>query len=105
MRRRLLIIYLRNSSTGATGYIGGDGLYNIVNAHPDWEITALVRNPDKAAQVQSEYPKVKIVKGDLDSADIIEREVAEADIVFRACFSLILSVVAYFANLWSHRLR
>ncbi|TQB69228.1 hypothetical protein MPDQ_002165 [Monascus purpureus] len=68
--------------TGATGYIGGDGLYNIVNAHPDWEITALVRNPDKAAQVESKYPKVKIVKGDLDSADIIEREVAEADIVF-----------------------
>ena len=73
-------------STGATGYIGGDGLFSIVQAHPDWEITALVRNEDKAAQVRSKYPKVKILKGDLDSADLIEGAVADADIVFRTCF-------------------
>jgi hypothetical protein len=31
------------SSTGATGYIGGDVLYAIAKAHPDLEITAMVK--------------------------------------------------------------
>ena len=70
-------------STGASGYIGGDGLFNIVQAHPDWQISALVRNPQKAAVVENKFPKVRIVHGDLDSADLIEKEVADADIVFR----------------------
>ncbi|KAJ5933805.1 hypothetical protein N7454_006134 [Penicillium verhagenii] len=68
--------------TGTTGYIGGDGLYAISNAHPDWELSALVRNKDKAAVLSSRYPKIRIVHGDLDSSDIIEEEVKKADIVF-----------------------
>ena len=43
----------------------------------------MVRNKDKAAQVTSKYPNVRIVLGDLDSADIIEEEVKNADIVLR----------------------
>lgn len=70
-------------STGTTGYIGGDGLYAISNAHPDWELSALVRNKDKAAVLSSKYPKIRVVHGDLDSSDIIEEEVKKADIVFR----------------------
>lgn len=66
-----------------TGYIGGDGLYAIANAHPDWELSALVRNKDKAAQLTSKYPNIRVVRGDLDSANIIEEEVKDADIVFR----------------------
>lgn len=69
--------------TGVTGYIGGDGLYAIANAHPDWELSALVRNKDKAAQLTNKYPKIRVVQGDLDSSDIIEEEVKNADIVFR----------------------
>ncbi|KAJ5903451.1 hypothetical protein N7504_005834 [Penicillium tannophilum] len=68
--------------TGTTGYIGGDGLYAIANAHPDWELSALVRNKDKAAVLSSKYPKIRVVHGDLDSTDIIEEEVKKADIVF-----------------------
>ncbi|KAJ5087768.1 hypothetical protein N7456_011384 [Penicillium angulare] len=68
--------------TGATGYIGGDGLYAVANAHPDWEFAALIRNKEKAAVVSSKYPKIRVVHGDLDSADIIEEEVKKADIVF-----------------------
>ncbi|KAJ5737508.1 uncharacterized protein N7483_002633 [Penicillium malachiteum] len=67
---------------GATGYIGGDGLYAIANAHPDWELSALVRNKDKAAVLSSKYPKIRVVHGDLDSSYIIEEEVKKADIVF-----------------------
>ncbi|KAJ5663361.1 hypothetical protein N7507_004092 [Penicillium longicatenatum] len=68
--------------TGSTGYIGGDGLYAIANAHPDWELSALVRSKDKATVLSSKYPKIRVVHGDLDSSDIIEAEVKKADIVF-----------------------
>ncbi|GAD91906.1 nucleoside-diphosphate-sugar epimerase [Paecilomyces variotii No. 5] len=68
--------------TGASGYIGGDVLYAVSQAHPDWEITALVRSKDKAAQITSKYPKIKIAHGDLDAKDLIEEEVKNADIVY-----------------------
>lgn len=71
------------SSTGASGYIGGDGLYAVANAHPDWVFSALVRNKEKAAVVSSKYPNIRIVHGDLDSSELIEEEVKKADIVFR----------------------
>jgi thiamine pyrophosphokinase len=47
------------------------------------EITALVRNTDKGAQVAAEYPKVKLVYGDLDSSDLLEEESKKADVVCR----------------------
>lgn len=67
--------------TGATGYIGGDALYAIATAHPDYEITCLVRNSDKGAQVAKVYPKIKLVYGDLASSDLLAEESAKADIV------------------------
>lgn len=76
----MLLVYC---STGVTGYIGGDTFYDVYQAHPDWQYSVLVRNKDKAAQVTSKYPNVRIVLGDLDSADIIEEEVKNADIVLR----------------------
>lgn len=71
------------SRTGTTGYIGGDGLFVLYQAHPDWEFSALVRNKEKATQLVNQFPKVRIVYGDLDSADILEEEAAKADIVYR----------------------
>ncbi|KAK3676183.1 hypothetical protein LTR78_003933 [Recurvomyces mirabilis] len=67
--------------TGATGYIGGDALYAIVNAHPEYEITALVRNSDKGAQVLKDYAKIRLVFGDLDSVELITEESTKADVV------------------------
>jgi nucleoside-diphosphate-sugar epimerase len=67
--------------TGATGYIGGDALYRIVEAHPDWEITAIVRNSDKGAKVAQHFAKVRLVYGDLNSTDLLEEEASKADIV------------------------
>ncbi|MCJ1353972.1 MAG: hypothetical protein MMC33_003959 [Icmadophila ericetorum] len=66
---------------GVTGYIGGDAFYEIHNAHPEIEYTCLVRNSDKGAQVASQYPKVRLVYGDLDSVEILEEEAKKADIV------------------------
>lgn len=79
------MLYLSDpsDSTGATGYIGGDGLHVIAAAHPDWQLTALVRNKEKAAQLTAKYPQVRVVHGDLDSSEIIEEEVKNTDIVFR----------------------
>ncbi|KIW89682.1 uncharacterized protein Z519_09838 [Cladophialophora bantiana CBS 173.52] len=68
--------------TGATGYIGGDGLYLISQKHPDWELTCMVRNSDKGAKIAAAYPKVRLVYGDLDAVDLIEEEAANTDIVY-----------------------
>lgn len=67
--------------TGVTGYIGGTALDVIVGAHPEFEVTALIRNPDKATKLVGKYPNVKTVIGDLDSSSLIESEAKKADIV------------------------
>ncbi|ETS86174.1 hypothetical protein PFICI_00002 [Pestalotiopsis fici W106-1] len=67
--------------TGVTGYIGGDILYALNQAHPDWEYSALIRSEEKAKQVQAKYPKVKPVIGGLDDSDIIKKAASQADIV------------------------
>ncbi|RMD42876.1 hypothetical protein DV735_g2298, partial [Chaetothyriales sp. CBS 134920] len=70
-------------TTGTTGYIGGDFLYALVEKHPDWDITALVRSSEKGAKVTAAFPKVKVVYGSNESGgDVIEAEVAKADIVY-----------------------
>ncbi|KAF2164559.1 hypothetical protein M409DRAFT_67708 [Zasmidium cellare ATCC 36951] len=68
-------------ATGLTGYIGGDALYALNQTHPEYEITALVRNTDKGAKIAQQYPKVKLVYGDLDSEDVLEAEAGKADVV------------------------
>ena len=68
-------------ATGVTGYIGGDALFVIAKAHPDYDITCQVRNSDKGALVAKDYPKFKLVYGDLDTVDVIEEESKKADIV------------------------
>ena len=50
----------------------------------DYQVTALVRNSDKGAQIASKHPSVRLVYGDLDSADLLEEEASKADIVLRA---------------------
>ncbi|KAI2771280.1 NAD(P)-binding protein [Daldinia loculata] len=67
--------------TGATGYIGGDILYQLNKVHPDYEYTLLVRNEERAKPVAAAYPKARIVYGTLDDAEVIEKEAAAADIV------------------------
>lgn len=70
--------------TGATGYVGGEALHSLYNAttiRP--QITALVRNAQKGAEVAKQYPEVKVVHGDLDALDLIREESRKADAVFR----------------------
>ncbi|KAI1180799.1 nucleoside-diphosphate-sugar epimerase [Nemania sp. FL0916] len=67
--------------TGATGYLGGEALYSIHQAHPDFEFTLLVRNEERGKQVSAKYPNAKFVYGSLDDSEVIEKAAAAADIV------------------------
>lgn len=69
--------------TGATGYIGGDALATLTQRHPEFTYSALVRSSEKADQVKAQYPNIRIVLGDLDNSQLLERESAAADIVLR----------------------
>lgn len=66
-----------------TGYIGGTALAYILKAHPDYDVTLLVRNEDKAKHIKAKYPKANFVYGALDDAAVVEKAASEADIVVR----------------------
>jgi hypothetical protein len=66
-----------------TGYIGGDALYALQKAHPEYEYTGFVQNSSKGAPVAAAYPNIRLVYGNLDDAELLEKESARADIVLR----------------------
>ncbi|RDW80711.1 hypothetical protein BP5796_05409 [Coleophoma crateriformis] len=74
-------IIVSDLHTGATGYIGGDILHELDNAHPDYEYTALVRDSERGALVAAAFPKIKLIYGTLDDVEVIEKAASEADIV------------------------
>jgi len=74
---------LTKSSTGASGFIGGDALYALEKAHPDWEFSILVRSKDSGAKIQKAHPKVNLVIGSLDDSETVANAAAAADIVVR----------------------
>ena len=85
--------------TGVTGFIGGDAIYAIYKAHPEYEITCLVRSSDKAATVANEYPKFQFIYGDLNSVELIVEESKKADIVISKAISFSRLSPAYCAPL------
>lgn len=75
-----------SSRTGATGYIGGEVLHSLHQAHPDYKIVALIRDEQKASRVLAAYPKVRVVLADLDNVDIVEQESRKAHVVIRESY-------------------
>ncbi|KPM43929.1 hypothetical protein AK830_g2651 [Neonectria ditissima] len=69
--------------TGATGYVGGQVLHELVRSHPDYTIAALIRDGDVAKRIAEAFPKVRAVVGDLDNAELIEEEASKASVVLR----------------------
>ncbi|KAF2805984.1 NAD(P)-binding protein [Mytilinidion resinicola] len=67
--------------TGVTGYIGGHLLRPLLEAHPEYEIAALVRNEAQAQAVKAAYPAVQTVLGDLDNDQVLQLEASKADVV------------------------
>ncbi|OMP84377.1 hypothetical protein BK809_0000384 [Diplodia seriata] len=92
-------------ATGATGYVGGDALHALHRAHPEYAISALIRDPAKTAAVfAKEYPDVRVVQGSLDDSDLIADEAAKADVVLNfAATSHLPSVKAIHEGLKKHR--
>ncbi|KAF1968593.1 NAD(P)-binding protein [Bimuria novae-zelandiae CBS 107.79] len=69
-------------ATGATGYVGGDALHILFQTYPDWHYTLLARDPTRLGSLTSEHPSIRVVKGDLNSLELLKSEAATADIVF-----------------------
>ncbi|KAF2846165.1 NAD(P)-binding protein [Plenodomus tracheiphilus IPT5] len=68
--------------TGATGYVGGETLHTLSNSTSNpLEITALIRDESKAAQVLAAHPTTKIIIGDLDDTPLLTSQAEAADIV------------------------
>ncbi|KAM0189663.1 hypothetical protein ACHAPI_009853 [Fusarium lateritium] len=67
--------------TGASGYVGGQLLHELVQSHPEYTIAALVRDAKAAETIAQAYPKVRTVVGDLDDSELVEQEVSKASVV------------------------
>ncbi|KAI0203497.1 NAD(P)-binding protein [Astrocystis sublimbata] len=68
-------------ATGVTGYVGGDAMFAIVTAHPEFNVSCLIRDKDQEAAVAQKHPNVRLVWGDLDDGELLEAEASQADIV------------------------
>jgi hypothetical protein len=67
--------------------VGGDAFFALHQAHPEYEYSLLVRTSANGALVASEYPKVRLVFGDLDNAALLQEESAKADVVLHTADS------------------
>lgn len=65
--------------TGVTGYVGGTVFNTLVTAHPEYNITVLLRNPQPS--FSEKYPNVKILKGDFDNFELLKDAASNADVV------------------------
>ncbi|OCL12012.1 NAD(P)-binding protein [Glonium stellatum] len=69
---------------GGTGHIGGAVLDAICTTYPEVELTALVRDEQKANRLVSKYPYVIPVIGGLNSLELLKSASESADIVINA---------------------
>lgn len=58
-------------------------MYALYKAHPEYEYAALVRTKEKGTVVEAAYPRIRLVYGTLDDAELLEEESRKADIVLR----------------------
>ncbi|KAK3110711.1 hypothetical protein LTR53_014719 [Teratosphaeriaceae sp. CCFEE 6253] len=66
---------------GATGYIGGTVLDTLVQQHPEYDITVLLRS--EPTKFRQRYPNVQIMRGDYDGGDVLSEQASKAEIVIR----------------------
>ncbi|KIW16562.1 hypothetical protein PV08_03750 [Exophiala spinifera] len=75
--------------TGASGYVGGDALYALLAAHPDWEehTTCLLRDPTQEAAFRQKWPNLNFFYSSLDNEKAIEEEVKNHNLVLHFAVS------------------
>ncbi|KAJ5403869.1 hypothetical protein N7509_003740 [Penicillium cosmopolitanum] len=69
------------SSTGASGYIGGDILSELIARYPEHSYRVLVRSQESGQKIQKVYPGIRVIQGDLDNSELLTAESARADII------------------------
>jgi len=69
--------------TGASGYIGGHVVAVIIEKHPEWHLSLLVRNEEQKSLVLGRWPQVRIVIGDMDNKSLMIEEASKSDVVLR----------------------
>ncbi|KAF5984642.1 hypothetical protein FCOIX_2531 [Fusarium coicis] len=67
--------------TGASGYVGGQLLHELTQAHPEYTTATLVRDANAAETIAKAYPRVRTVVGDLDDSALVEQEASQALVV------------------------
>lgn len=70
--------------TGVTGFVGGTILSCLLKADPSVRVKALVREERDAKELQSVYPNLTPIIGDLSSLSLLTSTAAEADFVIHA---------------------
>ncbi|KAJ0107758.1 hypothetical protein J7T55_000020 [Diaporthe amygdali] len=65
--------------TGVTGYVGGTVFNTLVTAHPDYNITVLLREPK--ASFYEKYPSVKVIQGNFEDFQVLKDTASKADMV------------------------
>ena len=70
---------------GASGYIGGSTLSALVEKHPSWHVTVIVRNQNQASTIQNAFPAASIstIIGSLETAELLAAETAKASITLQ----------------------
>lgn len=85
-------------STGASGYIGGDILAELIIKYPAYNYRALVRSQDSGQKIEKAYPNVTIVYGSLDDSELLTNESSKADIIIRKELAHGKSKIAWFGS-------
>lgn len=76
---------------GASGYIGGQVLANLLQKHPEYHVVASTRSEDTSKKITSRYPSVETVHADLNDLHVLSAEAAKANVVLRKSgFDLLL---------------
>lgn len=72
-----------------SGYVGGDALYALLEAHPDWEenITCLLRDRTQGAAFRLKWPKLNLFYATLDDETAIKEEVKKNNLVLHFAVS------------------
>lgn len=89
--------------TGVTGFVGGTILSCLSKAHPNIRIKALIRKEEDAKELQSVYPKLTPIIGDLSSLSLLTSTAADADFVIHAGGDSVPAVCAMIDGLASQR--
>ncbi|KAF4556533.1 Hypothetical protein D9617_1g084110 [Elsinoe fawcettii] len=87
--------------TGATDFVGGDVLYALSSVS-DLQVSCLVRHASSSDGIRRILPAARIVVGDLDQTDLVEREAGDSDLVLNLASTSHAASAQAIANGLSH---